>query len=281
MPRSARKQSESNIYHVMLRGINRQVIFEDDGDRNYFMKVLKSCKEISGFKLHAFCLMSNHIHLLIEPGDEPLETVFKRIGVRYVYWYNFKYQRMGHLFQDRFRSENIDNNQYYMVVLRYILQNPMKAGLESCPGTFRWSSYLAYEKGAGAITDTEYALNLFGSRDALIEFVRRGNDDTVMDDSNCDKRIRDDVAESVMRQITGCVSVPEFQRLDRPNQKEYVKKMYHENLSSRQISRLTGLSKTTVIRIVNDTKVFSSKSNDSLPLHESSETAFYNSEEIW
>ena len=188
---------------------------------------------------------------------------------------------MGHLFQDRFRSENIDNNQYYMVVLRYILQNPMKAGLESCPGTFRWSSYLAYEKGAGAITDTEYALNLFGSRDALIEFVRRGNDDTVMDDSNCDKRIRDDVAESVMRQITGCVSVPEFQRLDRPNQKEYVKKMYHENLSSRQISRLTGLSKTTVIRIVNDTKVFSSESNDSLPLHESSETAFYNSEEIW
>ena len=70
MPRTARKISETGIYHVMLRGINRQNIFEDDQDRLYFMSVLASCKKVSGFRLHAFVLMSNHIHLLLEPLDQ-------------------------------------------------------------------------------------------------------------------------------------------------------------------------------------------------------------------
>ena len=81
MPRTARKISRSNIYHVILRGINRQTIFEDDGDRHYFMTVLQYYKGISGYKLHAFCLMGNHVHLLIEPAGEPLGQVFKRVGV--------------------------------------------------------------------------------------------------------------------------------------------------------------------------------------------------------
>ena len=134
MPREARKLSGSNIYHVMLRGINRQDIFEDDSDRRHFMFVLKECKEISGFRLHAFVLMSNHIHVLIEPADEPLDTVISRIGIRYAVWYNRKYQRAGHLFQDRFRSENVETDQYYMTVFRYILRNPAKEGREARPG---------------------------------------------------------------------------------------------------------------------------------------------------
>ena len=77
MPRIARKKSCSNIYHVMIRGINRQNIFEEDDDRLCFMKILNHCKEISGYRLYAFALMSNHIHLLIEPAGEPLSTVAK------------------------------------------------------------------------------------------------------------------------------------------------------------------------------------------------------------
>ena len=77
--RTARILSRSNIYHVMLRGINRQNIFEEDRDRAYFMNLLKDYKKITGFRLYAFVLMSNHIHLLIEPAGEPLDTVFRRI----------------------------------------------------------------------------------------------------------------------------------------------------------------------------------------------------------
>ena len=85
------------------------------------MNVVRKSKEVSGFKLYAFCLMTNHVHMLIEAGEEPLEIVFRRIGSSYVKWYNQKYERTGHLFQDRYRSENVETEQYFMTVLRYIL----------------------------------------------------------------------------------------------------------------------------------------------------------------
>ena len=90
----------------MLRGINRQDIFEDEEDFLHFLTVLKECKAICEFEIYAYCLMTNHIHLLIKSGKEPLALVFKRIGSRFVYWYNLKYRRSGHLFQDRYKSEN-------------------------------------------------------------------------------------------------------------------------------------------------------------------------------
>ena len=230
----------------MLRGINRQVVFNCDADKYHFMKVLQECKEVSGFKLHAFCLMSNHIHLLIEPADEPLEIIFKRIGSRYAVWYNRKYQRAGHLFQDRFRSENVETDQYYMTVLRYILQNPMKAGMESKPGNYRWSSYLAYEKGAGSITDTQYATALFGGRDQLLDYIRQINDDVALDESPYDWRIKEEQAKEIMTRISSCASASEFQKLAPALRRKCLEEMYLERLTMGQIARLTGVSKITL-----------------------------------
>ena len=81
-----------------------------------------------------------HVHFLLKTVEEPLEMIFKRIGCRYVYWYNLKHQRSGHLFQDRYKSEIIENESYFLTVLRYIIQNPMKAGIEAAPGNYPWSS---------------------------------------------------------------------------------------------------------------------------------------------
>ena len=281
MPRTARKISETGIYHVMLRGINRQNIFEDDQDRLYFMSVLASCKKVSGFRLHAFVLMSNHIHLLLEPLDEALDMIFRRIGTRYAVWYNRKYQRAGHLFQDRFRSENVSTVQYYQTVLRYILQNPMKAGMEKHPGEYRWSSYTAYEKGQGIVTDTQYVVELFGGRETLIQYLKQDNDDTVMDEENHDWRLRDDAAGRIMWQITQCSSVSDFQKLDPDLQKKHAAEMYQERLSMGQIARLTGMSKTTVFRIVQRFKDEPSEDGQ-LILNESDETDWaYDAGMIW
>ena len=289
MPRTARKISRSNIYHVILRGINRQTIFEDDGDRHYFMTVLQYYKGISGYKLHAFCLMGNHVHLLIEPAGEPLGQIFKRVGVRYVNWYNRKYERSGHLFQDRFRSENVDSEQYYRIVLRYILQNPMKAGLERQPGSWRWSSFLAYQKGAGSITDTQYAIDVFGSRENLIRFVLQGSDDLVMDEESYDPRFREDRPKRVMKRITDCDNVSAFQQLDRKLQRDYVRQMYDEDVTLSQITRLTGMPKTTVYRILQGIRVTdSAEQKEPSPLFRSelegpAEAFVFNElvEEIW
>ncbi len=266
----------------MLRGINRQVVFNCDADKHHFMKVLQECKEVSGFKLHAFCLMSNHIHLLIEPAEEPLEIIFKRIGSRYAVWYNRKYQRAGHLFQDRFRSENVETDQYYMTVLRYILQNPMKAGMESRPGNYRWSSYFAYEKGKGSVTDTQFAEDLFGSREALIDFIQQTNDDNVMDEEQYDWRLRDDQAEEIMRRITQCETVSAFKLLDKPLRKAYVRDMYLNKLSMGQIACLTGLSKSTVHIWIKDIEPEPVPEKEELNLCEESNSDFWmNSAEVW
>ncbi len=234
----------------MLRGVNRQNIFMDDEDRSCFMGVLRRCKELSGFRLHAFALMSNHVHLLIEPGNESLGTIFRRVGTRYAVWFNRKYERTGHLFQNRYISENVETDLYFMTVLRYILQNPMKAGLEKKPGTYRWSSYLAYQKGVGAITDTEYTTMLFGGRETLVRYLIQENDDHVMDEENYDWRLRDDAAKETVLRITQCDSVFAFQQLDPNRQKEYARMLYQESLSMGQIARLTGMSKPTVFRAI-------------------------------
>lgn len=250
MPRKAREQSRTNIYHVMIRGINRQIIFEDNEDMYVFMTALKRCKELSDFKLYAFCLMPNHVHLLMKTNQEPLEIIFKRLGSKYAGWYNLKYERVGHLFQDRFRSEKVETEAYFRTVLRYIIQNPMKAHMEEKPGTYKWSSYLAYEKGAGMLTDTQYAIDLFGQRDALIDFLCESNEEKVMDEEDFAPRLSDLRAKEIMEKITHCSSVPEFQRLEKDIQREYILDMYDNGMPFRQISRLTGKDRKTIAKTV-------------------------------
>ena len=250
MPRRAREKSRTNIYHVMLRGINRQTIFEDDEDMSVFVKELKRCKQKSDFRLYAFCLMPNHVHLLMETSREPLEIIFKRLGSRYAGWYNRKYERAGHLFQDRFRSEKVETDLYFRTVLRYILQNPMKAGLEKLPGTYRWSSYRAYAKGAGTLTDTKYAIEMFGQKDILLDYLGGTNEDKVMDEEDFIPRPSENRAKEIMEQVTRCSSVPAFQNLERDLQAEFIRELHDRHLSIRQISRLTGKTCRTVTSIM-------------------------------
>ena len=281
MAREARQLSESNIYHVMLRGNNRQAVFEEDEDRLYFMKVLTRCKEISGFRLHAFVLMPNHVHLLIEPAEEPLDTVFRRIGTRYAVWFNWKYQRTGHLFQDRFRSEAVETDLYFMTVLRYILQNPMKAGLETRPGSYRWSSYRAYQTGKGAVTDTVFAEKLFGGREALVSYLIRENDDTVMDEGEPVRRVTDEQAKEILNRTSGCRTVSAFQQLNPALQREYVVKLYQEGLSMTQVSWLTGKSRTTVYRIIRKQRDRIAGEEETILRESDSGTGFWDADIIW
>jgi len=127
LARRARVRSNTGIYHVMIRGINRQAIFEDDEDRIRFIDTLREYKDISKYEIYGYCLMDNHIHLLIKEIDESISLIIKRISSSYVHWYNTKYERLGHLFQERFRSEVVEDDGYFLTVLRYIHQNPVKA----------------------------------------------------------------------------------------------------------------------------------------------------------
>lgn len=241
MARQARKKSESKIYHVMLRGINQQQIFEDFEDCVKFLDVLKECKEICGFQLYAYCLMGNHIHLLIKEGSESLEQVFKRICGRFVYWYNTKYQRVGHLFQDRFKSEPVDSTEYLLTVVRYIHQNPVKAGICKRPSDYAYSSYSEYLSNSSFV-DIGYILGIC----PIDEFLKL-SETTVS--SNCldimDKmitRVTDEQAKILIYKISKCSNATEFQSLEQTTRDKCLKKLREKGVSIRQLSRLTGVS---------------------------------------
>lgn len=104
MPRKARKLSATGIYHIMVRGVNRMAIFADDADCLNFLHILEFCAD-DDFTIFAYCLMGNHFHLLAKADDDALQSIMKAVGVRYVSYYNRRYQRTGPLFQGRFKSQ--------------------------------------------------------------------------------------------------------------------------------------------------------------------------------
>ena len=125
MPRKPRESSGTGIYHVMLRGINRQDIFDDTEDYWTFIRMMS---EVPCY-IYAYCLMPNHVHLLIAEKSLKVGEVVKSIASCYVLYYNKKYGRIGHLLQDRFKSEPCNDSGYFLTLFRYIHQNPVKAGL--------------------------------------------------------------------------------------------------------------------------------------------------------
>ena len=168
MPRQARRKSESGIYHIMLRGINQQQIFEDEEDSLRFLETLLKYKEQCGYEIYAYCLMGNHIHILLKEGKENLTLVLKRIAGSYVYWYNWKYRRSGHLFQDRFKSEPVEDDEYFLTVIRYIHQNPIKAGICKNIDEYKFSSYNEYIKKENLV-DIDFCFSIIG-KEQFIEF---------------------------------------------------------------------------------------------------------------
>ena len=241
MPRQARKKSESGIYHVMLRGINQQQIFEDTEDCDKFIQILQESKAVSDFKIFAYCLMSNHIHLLIKFEKEPIEQVFKRIGARYVYWFNVKYQRVGHLFQDRFKSEPVEDDSYFLTVLRYIHQNPVKAGICKNVEDYKYSSYQEYIEKPWLV-DVDFVFDMISKKE-FIKYNNEANFDKCLEVEETPKiRVTDEQAKRIIKKVSNCENLAEFQKLDSKSRDEYIAIFKQNGLSIRQISRLTGVS---------------------------------------
>ncbi len=248
MPRAAREKSQSETYHIMLRGINQQQIFEDEEDYQKFIEIIENYQAICEYKVFAYCLMGNHIHLLMEFKKEPIEQVFKRIGSKYVYWYNVKYQRKGHLFQDRFKSEPVDDDPYFLTVIRYIHQNPVKAGLCKKVDEYKYSSYKEYIDGA-KIIDTDYVFSVL-PKNAFIEYNKQPSSLKCLDvEERAIKRVTDEEARKIIKKYSKCENITEFQALPITKRDKFLKKFKEKGLSIRQISRLTGVSYYIVQKI--------------------------------
>lgn len=252
MPRNARQKSRSGIYHIMLRGNNKQTIFEDSMDRKKFIKTLEHYKQISGYKIYSYCLMTNHVHLLMKEGNEPISESIKRISSCYVYWYNQKYDRCGHLFQERYKSEVVESEAYFKTVLRYIHQNPVKAGIAKNPTEYKWSSYNEYI-GRSFISDTYFALKLFSSdmnmaRQLFIEHNNQHNDDKCLEYEEKSKITDENLDKYLM--AFGLKNRYELRGLERTKRNTILKKMkLIDGITLDQLSKVSGISKSTISRL--------------------------------
>ena len=165
MPRPLRLHLAGGFYHVTLRGNHRQKLFALDADRFLLNAIVEFALQKYAARLHAYCWMTNHIHMLVQVGDEPLTALMRHIAAGYARAFQRKLETTGHLFERRYHAILVDADCYLLELLRYIHLNPVRAGIARAPQEYRWSSHHAY---IGAPTDsfvtTGFALNLF-SRD--------------------------------------------------------------------------------------------------------------------
>ena len=165
MPRQRRKLSKTGTYHIMLRGNERKSIFPEEEDYRKFLQTLANKKRDDSYLLYAYCLMSNHLHLLIREKKQNISQIMKRINIAYAYYFNKKYNRVGHVFQDRFKSEPVEEEGYLLSVIRYIHNNPLDAKMVNDSILYPWSSYNYYiNESKKNIIDKEEILTIFSSK---------------------------------------------------------------------------------------------------------------------
>lgn len=262
MARKARQTSSTGIYHVMLRGINKQDIFLDDNDFDSMLSALREAqtkRDEQGNVLpgrnctyFAYCILHNHLHLLIKEEALPLSDVMKKVQDRFVIIYNRKYERVGHLFQDRFVSEPVDDAEYFLQLLRYIHRNPVKAMEVTRPEDYRYSSWREYLRAGGRIIkgsdplmiqlcEVMPAIRRYGF-DELVEWVNMEVDDPCMDMDSFHRPMLEQEAWERLSALSGCETMEDFRQLGQEAQVAFVAQLVDAGASLRQASRLSSLS---------------------------------------
>jgi putative transposase len=168
MARKPRIHYPGAAYHVILRGNAGQPIFVDDEDRSRLYRLLREGVERFGHRIHAFCLMNNHVHLALQVGDIALSRIMQNLSFRYTRSMNWRHKRTGHLFQGRYRAVLIDADSYLLQLIRYIHLNPVRARLAATPEEYRWTSHGAYlGKESIPWLTTDWALSMFSEKEGL------------------------------------------------------------------------------------------------------------------
>ena len=264
MPRKARNKTSTGIYHVMMRGINHQMIFEDAEDNQYFLGCLERMSFINdddgtpiaqGCTYYAYCLMGNHFHLLIREREETIDQTLKRIADAYAYYFNRKYKRSGHLFKERFRSEPVDDMEYFTTLLRYIHQNPVKAGIVANVADYAYSSWAEYSGevySQARICHVEAVLRRIpfeGLKQLVCTPLPESLHVMDIEDEVTRHRLSDEQVKDLINIYSHCTNATEFQRLDRSLQAEFIHIFHKQGASWRQLDRLTGLSRGFLTRL--------------------------------
>ncbi len=246
MPNRPRPVSDTGYYHLTLRGNGKQIIFEERADYIHFLYNLKQYSAENKITINAFCLMENHVHLLVFDKEHNLSMFMKRLAGNYALWFNKKYDRVGHLFQGRYSCRLIESDDALCTVFRYILCNPAKAGI-CAPEEYQWSSYGRYGD-TRSFVDTKILVELLGSFEEYAAYINAKHEDA--EDPEFQNPVRDDEwARTVMKETLNIENGSVLRSLDKRSRNEALRTLREKGLSIRQIERLTGISKSIIQRI--------------------------------
>jgi REP element-mobilizing transposase RayT len=181
MARPLRIEYPGAVYHVTSRGNARNKIFSDDQDREIFLSIFGAVVKRYNWLCHAYCLMDNHYHFMIETPDANLSIGMRQLNGIYTQKYNRRYHKPGHIFQGRFKAILVQKENYLLELCRYVVLNPVRAGVAAKPEAWRWSSYQSttgLRKEPDYLT-TDWILGLFNSERTVAQkqyraFVREG-----------------------------------------------------------------------------------------------------------
>lgn len=249
LPRKTRKKSVTGIYHCILRGINQQDIFFEDQDYFKFLNVLLSSKNFYQFKLLSYVLMPNHIHLQVKDEKENLSKFMHNIEIRYSTYFNKKYKRIGHFFENRFFSVPVETENYIKNLVRYIHQNPQNAYISTVE-EYRWSSYNEYLK-SGKLVDTDLVWNLFENNyEDFIQFNKENvkfNDSKEFLEYEIKNTLTDNELIYFIKEVLKIDNIQDIQKYNNKERDGLLRELKKVNgCTCKQLSRVLGLN----IRII-------------------------------
>ena len=284
MPRRKREISKTGIYHVMLRGINKQDIFFKEDDFLHVMRFIRDIpfrvdklthKVVSSDQctIYAYCMLHNHMHLLIREGELSISEIMKKIEVSYAIYYNLKSERIGHLFQGRFQSEPVNDLNYFYTAFCYIARNPVKAEeakrAEAYPYS-SWNEFTGHKSNLLRVLKPE-AIQAVLKQCPLTELkarIKADSDDHCLDMDDFFRIKSDKEAWDTLSDITGFDNPEDFRLLDQQTQIYYLLQAIDKGVNLSQASRLGTLSRFQL------TRAYNQKCGDSLAMGSDPDVSF-------
>ena len=238
-----RARSEGDVYHVITRGTGQMIVFEDDQDRGYFMKLMREQAEAREIGIWAWCLMSNHMHFLMHGPLEEVSALFQSVKSRYARYFNNRHNRKGSLFQGRYTSVPIQNDEQLVSAVEYIHLNPVSAGegLE-----YRWSSYKDYFDREDIASDGKEIISALMGGPAGFARSHKGTSATKVKLPR--RRIGEDEAIEVAKAVLDPIGLHDVGALGKAERDAQLARLKAAGLSVRQISRLTSIGQNIVAR---------------------------------
>lgn len=257
MSRGLRKLATSNVYHIIMRGIDKQDIFYDDKDKTFFLYQLLEVKKKFDLQIYAYCLMYNHIHLVIRVQKDLLSKSIQSLGIRYSQYFNKKYNRSGAFFEERFNSKCIEDKKYLLDVCRYVHRNPENAGFATTEN-YKWSSYNEYIKKEKFI-DKKVLLYYFNNDiNQFIEFTINYKRDLLQQtreflEYECIKKLTDeDLANIIIKKfkLNSINDISKFNQIEKIDLIKSLKEIPGTNIT--QLARVTRINRGLIQKHINN-----------------------------